>query len=236
MASNGLGFNDAKLAWGHWDYVDLSHFTEMPGTSITASAFSLMKGCGVKAQHPGVLAGVASFSAGIALHRMRRSHGKRSSACVDIEGPVQTLDMIKDCKKDRSWLPVALTSTGAAFLICAASRKVRKRCKTTFAAKTIKLDAPVKSAIQLDDAPATAPKAAIFADSCELGPSGKVKESIQSLSTEAPSSTDPESFSSVASSPSGRGRGPDKGVRSRQDQTYGSDDSDCLAWYCDTGI
>ena len=223
MASNDLGFNDAKLAWGNWDYVDLSHFTKMPGTSITASALSLMKGCGVKAQHPGVLAGVASFSAGIALHRMRRSHSKRISACVDIAGPVQTQaqDIRKDCKKDRPWLPVALKCTGAAVLIFAASRKVRKRWKTAFAAKTIKLDAPVKSAIQLDDAPATAPKAAIFAESCELGPSGKVQDSIQSLSTKAPSSAAPESLSSVASSASVRGRGPDKGVRSRQDQKDG---------------
>ena len=221
MASNDLGFNDAKLAWGNWDYVDLSHFTEMPGTSITASAFSMMKGCGVKAQHPGVLAGVASFSTGIALHRMRRSRSKRTSTCVDIAGPVQTLDICKDCKKDRSWLPVALKSTGAAFLIFAASRKVRKRWKTAFAAKTIKLDAPVKSAIQLDDAPATAPKAAIFAESCELGPSGKVQDSIQSLSTKAPSSAAADSLSSVPSSPSVRGRGPDKGVRSRQDKKDG---------------
>ena len=234
MASNDLGFNDAKQAWGNWDYVDLSHFTKMPGTSITASALSLMKGCGVKAQHPGVLAGVASFSAGIALQRMRRSHGKRSSACVDIAGPVPT--KAQDIRKDRPWLPVALKSTGAAVLILAASRKVRKRWKSAFAAKSIKLDGPVKSAIQLDDAPATAPKAAIFADSCELGTSGKVQESIQSLSTKAPSSAAPESLSSVASSASVRGRGPDKGARSRQDQKDGSDDSDCLAWYCDTGI
>ena len=221
MASNDLGFNDAKLAWGNWDYVDLSHFTKMPGTSITASALSLMKGCGAKAQHPGVLAGVASFSAGIALHRMRRSHSKRTSACVDIARPVQTLAICKDCKKDRSWLPAFLKSTGAAVFIFAASRKVRKRWKTAFAAKTIKLDAPAKSAIQLDDAPATAPKAAIFAASGELGPSGKVQDSIQSLSTKPPSSAAPESLSSVASSASVRGRGPEKGVRSRQDQKNG---------------
>ena len=79
----------------------------------------------------------------------------------------------------------------------------------------------MKSAIQLDDAPATAPKAAIFAESCELGPSGKVQDSIQSLSTKAPSSAAADSLSSVPSSPSVRGRGPDKGVRSRQDQKDG---------------
>ena len=152
MASNDLGFNDANLAWGHWDYVDLSHFIgNMPGTSLTASALSIVKGCGAKAQHPGVLAGAASFSAGIALHRMRRSHGRRSSEHVNTVGPPPTHDICQHRKDERSWLPVLIKGTGGACLLFAASRKVRKRWKAV-AAKTTKLERSMKPVLQLEDA------------------------------------------------------------------------------------
>ena len=207
MASNDLGFNDAKLAWGNWDYVDLSHFTgKMPGTSLTASALSIVKGCGAKAQHPGVLAGVASFSAGIALHRMRRSHGKRSSAHVNTVGPLPAHDICQDRKDERSWLPVLIKGAGGACLLFAASRKVRKRWKTALAAKSIKLDRHVKPAIQLDD---TAVRAPNFA-----GDKLQIQDSIQSLSTKAPSTATLPS--SLGSSSSGRGRRPDRSSRPRQ--------------------
>ena len=214
MASRDLGFNDSKLAWGNWDYVDLSHFTKMPGNPITASALALMKECGAKAQHPGVLAGVASFSAGIALHRMRRSHCKRPNECIDIVSP-PAQDLCKDEKVERSWLPVVLKSAGAACLILAVSRKVRKRCKTVLAAKTIQLDVPVNSTVHLE-ASAKADEA-IFSEACELG-NGKVQDSIQSDSTKAPSSTKDSTCtastnSTISSCRSGRGTTPDRSFR-----------------------
>lgn len=213
MASGDLGLNDAKLAWGNWDYVDLSHFTKMPGTSITASALSLMKGCGVKAQHPGVLAGVASFSAGIALHRMKRSHGKRSNACGDIMSrPLPTQEIRKDGsgREERLWLPVVLKAAGATCLICAASRKIRKRWKTALAERKMKLSAPVKSAIALDGAPA--PNPAMFSKSHDSN-AGRAQDSLKSVSTKAPLTTN-NTVTSYASMT--RGRAPYRSLGTRR--------------------
>ena len=124
-----MGFHDAKLAWGHWDYVDLSHFASIPpGATVRTSAVMFVKECREKAPPPGILASVASFATGIALHRMYH-HQKRSEK-VPIPKLVE-LPKHKACREvqqPRSWiLPLVLKCSGAAVLVMAASRKVRKR-------------------------------------------------------------------------------------------------------------
>ena len=141
MASHHPGFNDAKLAWGNWDYVDLSHFIEVPRRSIKSSAMSLMKECGAKAHHPGLIAGVASFSAGLALHRIRKSHGRhRALPVTTLEKPSLPSELCPEEKLhlhgNHQWLPL-LKATAAVCLLLAASRKVRKHCSRS-------LSSPVK--------------------------------------------------------------------------------------------
>eukprot|EP00438_Fugacium_kawagutii_P012545 Skav207342 [mRNA] locus=scaffold426:85383:86069:+ [translate_table: standard] len=223
MASGDLGLNNSQLASANWDYVDPS-FTKMPGTSLTAYALSLMKGCGVKAQHPGVLAGVASFSAGIALHRMKRGHGKRTTACRDImPRPLPTQEIPKDGsgREERLGLPVVLKAAGATCLIFAASRKIRKRWKTALAEKKIKVSAPAKSAIALNDAAPTPNPA--MSKSHDLPNAGKVQDSLKTktVSTKAPWTTN-NTVTSYASMT--RGRAPYRSLGTRR----GLDNHDAL--------
>ena len=122
-----LGFNEAKAAWGHWDYVDLSQFTKVPEGSIKSSALWLMKDCGTKAQNPGLLAGVASFSAGIALHRIRPWKSQSEKLPQNHGTSISTLELCDpEEKQSTSWLSTLLKTAGAGCIIGAASRKVHK--------------------------------------------------------------------------------------------------------------
>ena len=122
-----LGFNEAKAAWGHWDYVDLSQFTKVPEGSIKSSALWLMKDCGTKAQNPGLLAGVASFSAGIALHRIRPWKSRSEKLPQNHGTSISTLELCDpEEKQSTSWLSTLLKTAGAGCIIGAASRKVHK--------------------------------------------------------------------------------------------------------------
>eukprot|EP00439_Symbiodinium_sp_Y106_P031571 s3908_g3.t2 len=128
MALYNMGFHDAKLAWGNWDYVDLSHFSNIPpGGELRTSAVMFVKECREKAHPPGLFASVASFTAGIALHRMW--HHQKKSEKVTIPRLVE-LPNRKACSEvpPSNWaLPLVLKCSGAAVLVMAASRKVRKR-------------------------------------------------------------------------------------------------------------
>ncbi|CAE7238143.1 FH3, partial [Symbiodinium sp. CCMP2592] len=128
MALYNMGFHDAKLAWGNWDYVDLSHFSNIPpGGELRTSAVMFVKECREKAHPPGLFASVASFTAGIALHRIW--HHQKKSEKVTIPRLVE-LPNRKACSEvpPSNWaLPLVLKCSGAAVLVMAASRKVRRR-------------------------------------------------------------------------------------------------------------
>lgn len=138
---------DAKIACGNWDYGDPAHLTKVPGRSIKASALSLMKECGVKAQHPGLLAGVASFSAGIALHRMRPKKSGPVRRAVAVSSAPAEVYKDHDLQEGRSWLSTFLKAAGAGFVLAGAKRKLQKRSNTMGHL----VEMPVKSTeVQLD--------------------------------------------------------------------------------------
>lgn len=126
-----LGLNDAKLAWGNWDYVDLSHFTKMPGASLKSTAAALLR----ELPNGGVVVGVASFTAGIALHRMRKSHKKPRHMVPQRVSPPQDVRE----KALQSWWLHAFVKTAAAASLLFAARKMRGHRATSEPVREVKL-------------------------------------------------------------------------------------------------
>ena len=129
MALYNMGFHDAKLAWGNWDYVDLSHFSNIPpGGELRTSAVMFVKECREKAHPPGLFASVASFTAGIALHRMWHHQKKSEKVTIPRLVELPNRKACSEVQRPSNWaLPLVVKCSGAAVLVMAASRKVRRR-------------------------------------------------------------------------------------------------------------